>query len=323
MNIESNLKEIIPKSVLDKIQNEKISYRDYFNINKENERNILINLVRYLIKNEKCENYNFKDDEIKEKILIKEVDYCIYKEKFFENKEGYFYLKGPEKEKVQKYLHKYEENENSSLDRFKEVYSKLKDMLDNSKYNSKVYSELIIEGIQEAKKIHWKYLPIYDIQMMKNRGCLPEDNIDKYYSHYHAIEDLYKEIIGEGIDFKIMSGNSTLEKEIDFKIYTSRWNGYDLYKISRSIYGWKIMFMNTKEETLKNGIGGLFESLDHDNIFFPKEGVSYALEITWELAEKGRISLIELEERLQDIAEWISDVERHMRVKQPKWCNYY
>ena len=196
-------------------------------------------------------------------------------------------------------------------------------MLDNRKYDSKVYSKLIIQGKQEASEIHWKYLPIYDIQMMKNRGCLPEDDIDKYYSHYHAIEDLYKEIIGEGINFKIMSGNSTLEKEIDFKIYTSRWNGYDLYKISRSIYGWEIIFMNTKEETLKNGIGGLFESLDHDNIFFPKEGVSYALEITWELAEEGKISLIELEERLQDIAEWISDVERHMRVKQPKWCNYY
>lgn len=326
MKIEERLKEIIKKNKIDdlfknNILNKDIPIEAYFKVSKERERNILINLINYLKKMNKNIEERFTEEQIKKNILLKEIDQLVYKDEFFTK---YNSIKKNKQTKIKEYLNNFNKNKDfNEEDKFKNIYLELKNMLENGEYNSEKFSSLIHSGIELAKKLHWKYLPIFDEQIMKNRGCLPEDNIDEYYNHYHTIEDLYEEIIDKGIKFNLLNGDETLNKEVDFKVYTVRWSGYDTYKITRTVYGWKVNNILISSETLKDGTGGLFNNLKHDSVFFPKDGVAYAMEKIWELADNGELNLNELEEKLQEIADWISDVERNMRVKQPKWCNYY
>ena len=43
----------------------------------------------------------------------------------------------------------------------------------------------------------------------------------------------------------------------------------------------------------------------------------------WEQAEEGELTLEQLQERLQQIADWVSAVERAVGDYQPSWVNYY
>lgn len=88
------------------------------------------------------------------------------------------------------------------------------------------------------------------------------------------------------------------------------------------MYGWEIFYFDIYK-CLKNGENGLFVLLNHDYVFYFKEGVAYALEKLWEKADNGEFSIENLQVKLQEIAEWISDVEKSLRRKQPDWCNYY
>lgn len=320
--LKDKLEKIIPENVMKKMLKFDISLEEYFHITKEKERNILINLIKYLKDTNKNIEHIFTEKEIRENILLKEIDYLIYKDFFF----GSDILKivNDKKIKIEEYLEKVKKNKEIDIEeQLKEVYFDLKNMLDEGKYEYIKFHSLMEKGIKLAERLHWKYLPIYNEQTMENRGCLPEENIEEYYNHYHTIEDLYEEIIGKGIKFNSLNGDKNLNKEIDFKIYTVRWNSYDTYRITRTIYGWIVNNISIPSETLKDGNGGLFDNLEHDSVFYPKKGVAFAMEKTWELADNGQLSLEELKERLQEIAIWISDVERNMRVKQPKWCNYY
>lgn len=299
---------------------------EYFCINFAKERNLLVNLANYIIKSKREEDLNFSEKEIKENILMKEIDRRIYFNELFlkQRKSNKYKLKESFKIKVDTYRKKYLENKNTNKEReFEEIYSELKNMIISGKLKREKYEELIFKGVELSKKLHWKYLPIYDEQMILNRECIPEDNITRYYNHYHAIEDLARAISGNKINLKEKNGDFTLNKRMEFKVYSSRRNSYIIYQIERTIYGWDIGFLFDMEESLKNGENGLFDNLKHDLIFFPKEGVKYALEILWEKADNGEINLEELKIKLQEVAYWISDVERNLREKQPEWCNYY
>lgn len=56
---------------------------------------------------------------------------------------------------------------------------------------------------------------------------------------------------------------------------------------------------------------------------FLEEAVRYAMEELWEAADEGEIDLEELQRRLQQVADWVSHVEKVVGEKQPEWVNYY
>jgi len=63
--------------------------------------------------------------------------------------------------------------------------------------------------------------------------------------------------------------------------------------------------------------------LRHDCIFFSEDGVKHALENLWDLADENEMSVEELQEKLQQIADWISIVEKTVGESQPEWVRYY
>ena len=107
-----------------------------------------------------------------------------------------------------------------------------------------------------------------------------------------------------------------------FEVYTRRWGHEDRYTIKRTIDGWYCGHMSINGKCKKNGEGGLFDNLDHDAVFYPQEGVEYAMQKLWEAADEGEIDFQEMEKRLQEIADWISTVEKSID-SQPEWVNYY
>lgn len=120
-----------------------------------------------------------------------------------------------------------------------------------------------------------------------------------------------------------MSDKHIVGQNMDFKVYSTRWNSYDTYIIRKTNYGWEIVDNNLRTfHSLKNGVGGLFDILNNDKIYFPKEWIMEALEKLWDLADNGMVDLEELKNRISSLAIWISDIERNIRIKQPKWFKY-
>lgn len=323
MNIEEKLEELVPKSLIKYIKKDR-TFEEYFNITDGKKRNLLVNLAKYLIENGKSlSDIIFTPEEIEKKILFKELDRKLYLDIFFKKDGENYKLNDSEIEKLKEWIENYEKNKddkNYSLEEsLKNIYLKLENMLTSGNMDYETFKKLIAQGVDLAKELHWKYLPIYDEQMIVNRNYLPED-ISNYYDHYHAIEDLYEYIFKiNRIELKDKNGDETLNKELNFKVYTARWNGYDSYTVQRKIYGWDV----DHNPSTKDGEGSLFDNLNHDSVFYPQKGISFALENLWKLADDGEIDFKELQRRLQEIADWISDVERNLRKKQPEWCNYY
>ena len=77
--MKDKLKMVIPEDIIRRIIDSGVTFEKYFDISKEKERNIMINLTKYLIKNNKYADYEFSYDEIRSHILIKDIDYIVYK----------------------------------------------------------------------------------------------------------------------------------------------------------------------------------------------------------------------------------------------------
>ena len=169
--------------------------------------------------------------------------------------------------------------------------------------------------------IHWGRMPIFNKYLLKNRGFDPETEMLAFYNHFDCLSALLRDIKNEGEKMQ-NSSDLHLGEEMTFEVYTRRWGSTDTYYVSRTVDGWYCRHISINGKCKKNGEGALFKNLEHDGIFFPRDGVAYALENLWEAADEGKIDFLELSNRLQQIADWISEVEKSI-LKQPEWVNYY
>ena len=291
-------------------------------------RNVRIKILRAFINDNEVNNKVFKRDDFKDTFGLKEKDLKDYSSVFFEDlKNGSFKLKDINddtimRECIEKHSQYKNDSEGLKLE-FEEIYKVLKDCFKGFKLDSETYKKESPRAIEIAKKLHYIVLPIYSETMIENRGITPEENMDEYYNHFHSLEDLYYEITGKGIDYKDIGGDCNLNKEISIKIYSSRWGHEDNYIIKRTINGWHLSMLAYTGDFNKDGYGKFFDSLKHDGIFFPKEAISYALELLWDEADSSPMSIKILKDKLTEIAEWINNVEKVAHNYQPDWCNYF
>lgn len=135
----------------------------------------------------------------------------------------------------------------------------------------------------------------------------------------------------------VNTSNQSLNKEIEFNVYNTRWGDYIHYCVSWTINGWNWTCvtnngMNSGESD-KEGLylnsdpefqevsGPLFHGLKHESVFFPEEDVKYALSKLWEEADRGEIDYEELSIKLQELAGWISTIEKTVDETKPKWLD--
>ncbi|PRA00609.1 MULTISPECIES: hypothetical protein [unclassified Paenibacillus] len=296
---------------------------------KARQRNLQLKMVRQYVAEQFQLNDKFTEDQIIMKFYFRQSDLTSSLKHFFEKKGDRYTFKKGIRDKIFSIsnIHNTLKNEPSSDELVNDYLENFKSFseqyLNNIFDGSNIYDDFYKKYQSSFEKLHWISLPEYEENMMINSSLLPEDNIEQYYNHYHTLEDLYNVLNGTLKPDNSFKGDINLNNRLSFRVYSRRWGHEDTYTIQRRIDGWHVQHLSINGLSDKDGSGPLLMNLDHDSIQYPKEGIKYALNVLWNLADETAMSVEELQIKLQEIALWISSVERVVGDYQPDWCSYY
>ena len=291
-------------------------------------RNLQISIARGLKAKEWGSDRTFSESELKQVFRFKVSDLTYYADAFFERSGEMYILSGKEKKYMDKILYAKRMAMDFLRDadaKFVAEFGSFHDEYEDAGYGNFSHSryQKVEESVAELLPVlHWGHLPIFNKYLLFNRGINPEQKTVEFYDHYDCLKAMLDEIRGKGQSMQIKS-DETLEKDLTFEVYTRRWGHADRYRMKRTIDGWNCSHIAINGKCGKNGEGALLANLHHDCVFFPEDGVKYGMEELWEAADEGEVDLEGLQERLQQVADWISHVEKAVGAGQPEWVNYY
>lgn len=292
-------------------------------------RNLRISILKSIAQQDDKLNQTYTVDVIVDRFRFRQRDIKYHMTCFFQERESQQYSFCPEmQEFLEKALSAHRRAVSSIEDAkiiFLKEFGRFHDRCKADMSRNFDYQELknIYQRLQNIIPIlHWGLLPILNKYLMINSGIMPEDNLIQFYDHYDMLCAILNEIQGNG-EVMTTKGDETLNQELSFFVYTRRWGHNDCYRIQRTVDGWHIGHIAINGDCDKEGSNALFANLSHDSVFYPEDGVKYAMSNLWEDAEDGKLTLPELQKRLQQIADWISTVERAVGEGQPQWVRYY
>lgn len=294
---------------------------------KVRERNLKINIAKQIILKNICIDKIFTRQEIKDTFAFKESDVLFAVPNLFDKNDDVYVMNSECAEFVEKVIQSNKAVKDCLLEAeadFIRLYGAFHAEAKKNAYGvyaGNYYKKMFEKLTEIIPIIHWGKLPIFNKYLLYNREMDPEMEMMEFYDHPDCLDALLNEVKDNGIILTNKS-DETLDKEMPFVVYTRRWGHEDRYTIKRTVDGWFCGYMSIHGECEKNGEGGLFMNLDHDAVFYPKDGVKYALKELWEDADDGEIDFEELKKRMQQIADWISAVEKSISA-QPEWVGYY
>jgi len=307
----SNLEEL-KRSYNDK----PIEIQSYLNCTEARKRNCIVRIFHFLKKKQpildNIEGIDFTLDEIKKNFVLKESDLFFFKNDLFKISNENITLKNEIIEEIKKLdaLTKIEFDENL-IKEYCELFSE---------YQKEPSQSGISALSQKASIIHKHLIPtiLEELLYSESKYINPEENPERIYSDFFSLDELYKTIM-ENKGYFPENGDDNLKKKMDFRVYSNRWGHYDTYRITRTMFGWDVTHISVNGPSLKDGSGRITENLTHDSIFYPKYGVQEAFEILWEKADSTHNYEERLQEKLQDIADWISETEKARSRGRPEW----
>ncbi|OPH52185.1 hypothetical protein BC351_33165 [Paenibacillus ferrarius] len=165
--------------------------------------------------------------------------------------------------------------------------------------------EVYAEMAKAAHELHMSLdpKPKHHRYMIENRGVEPEH--PEFYDHIHPAEDLIKYLDDKHANDD--PEDQTLGHTFEFPVFSRRWGHKDSYKVTRNEQGWSFSF-HKNEQGDKTGSPALYRFLDHDSINYPQELPGY-LEWLWIQAEEQGLSHDEVQESINDLADWVSACE--------------
>lgn len=290
----------------------------------EHIRNLKVKFVKIFIKN-KMDNFSrtFSEKDLTNTLYLRKIDREELLNVLFNQADNKYTFK-PDVEKYLKDVFKYyEENKlkyNKQKGTFINEYEKYIREVERVGYNESKFQDFWSKINSFIPAIHWGSLPIYKEEYVSKRGL---NNLDKnpfeYYNDYYTLSDLYKWVKVEDKWEPSLLGDCNLDIEMEFPVYTRRWGHEDYYRISRTTTGWYINFLSINGDSEKDGTGKIFANLKHDGVFFPEEDIKNAFSILWDDADRREMPISELKRKLQDIASWISNVEKAVKEHKPEW----
>lgn len=302
---------------------ESYNINKYFEFYLLKERNILINLTQYLIDNNLNKEHKFTESEIRQYILIKEPDYDHYLNTIFKCKNNEYIILDHVYDKLNNYINNYNQNkDNTNEEDFIKEFDKYM-QTSCEKYD-------LTKLIKYAIKLHWKYLPmfIYYKYSKDYTNYIPENNLEEWYSKYTNLQILYKCIKNKYcfsyinhnnyIDFNTIRDKGTLSKPIPIEIYNKNLYEKEKHILVRTSYGWELDGIFA----FKNGDTSIYDMCEQTKIFYSKEAMRRALETLWDKAEQGEIDYDELNKKLDELFNWINNVQKEILQKQPNWFIY-
>ena len=292
-------------------------------------RNLKISIVKGILDNGYELNRRYSRTEITQYFYFRQRDLLLYSNKFFDITESKYVLTKKMSHWVKEAI-KWHNQAKGHLEaaqvRFEKTFGRFEDKYESGKhwdFDYRTLNEMYKTQLQHiVQVIHWGRLPIIPEYLMVNSGRIPENGIIDFYDHYHMLQQMRKDILGKGAVMNV-KGDLTLDKEMTFRVYTRRHGHTYTYRVKRTVEGWEANHISINGKCDKDGTGALLQNLHHDSVFYPEDGVKYALTGLWNQAEEGELSFEELQIRLQQIADWISTVEKAVGEGQPEWVGYY
>ncbi|WP_318606324.1 hypothetical protein [Mitsuokella jalaludinii] len=293
-------------------------------------RNLEIQIVRLMLKQNRTDisflEKIYSKDQICQEFYFRKKDIRDYIAKIFDGNEPEYEFKRKRKEELQRYFEahndvkkEYYDIKNKFLERYEVYLKKIKE--DPQEYND--------ENLESFKKdtdynniisiLHWGSLPIYKSEYMEQEGGIPEENIYKYYNDFYTLKDLVKWIKDEERWQPSFKGDCNLNQYMNFSVYSRRWGHRDCYRIKRTLDGWYVQAIAINGDSDKDGTGKIIKNLKHDNIFYYESGVKGGFSYLWSIADEYEMTVGELAQKLQDIADWISGTEIACGKYKPDW----
>ena len=107
-----------------------------------------------------------------------------------------------------------------------------------------------------------------------------------------------------------------MNEELDFRVFTRRWEHYDTYRFTRITTGWHREFKVHTGDCNPKGEPYFYSNFRQDYVSYPND-LPDVLELLWEHADE--LTEEELQEKMNEIAEWVNACER----AHPSWNGYY
>jgi len=100
----------------------------------------------------------------------------------------------------------------------------------------------------------------------------------------------------------------TKTHEYRFKVYSPRWGHDDTYRLTVNQNGWHVEFLAINGDCDKTGHPYLFQNLNQDSIEYPS-GLGFEMNLIYEHAWDGTLSVEEIQRRLDKLGEWVGQVD--------------
>lgn len=292
-------------------------------------RNLKISIVKGILDNGFELKSRYSRIEIIQYFYFRQRDLLYYSSEFFDMVKSKYILTKKMSHWVKEVIKRHDQAKGHLEDAqvlFEKTFGRFEDKCAAGKhynFDFRTLNEMYQTQLQHiVQVIHWGRLPIIPEHLMVNSGRIPEKGIVDFYDHYHMLQQLRKDILGKGAVMNV-KGDLTLDREMTFEVYTRRHGYTDTYCVLRTVEGWEAKHISINGKCDKDGTGALLQNLNHDSVFYPEDGVKYALAKLWDQAEEGEVTFEELQIRLQQIADWISTVEKAVGDGQPEWVGYY
>lgn len=101
---------------------------------------------------------------------------------------------------------------------------------------------------------------------------------------------------------------------LKFSYWTNRWSGQTVVHLTHTPSGWHLSASAHTGDCDKSGSPFVYSNFDQDQVCFPSR-FSCWLEHAWEQIQDGEWSEEEAQERLQELAGWVTACEQ----SEPKW----
>ena len=102
--------------------------------------------------------------------------------------------------------------------------------------------------------------------------------------------------------------------QFDFRVYNRRHNNEITYTLTHTATGWHVQHIAINGESKPDGTPIVYANFEQDFINYPSSFGSF-LEHIWSSLKSGEISNSDAQEKVQELANWVSACER----SQPEW----
>lgn len=98
-------------------------------------------------------------------------------------------------------------------------------------------------------------------------------------------------------------------EDLDFRVYNRRRGSTIRYTISKTSEGWYISYIAINGNCSPDGNPFFYKNFNQDYINYPS-GFGNQLEYLWEKIDNEEIDRDEAQEKLQELADWVSFCEK-------------